>query len=831
MDSDAGDGGQPRVARRWVLKSLAAGAVLWEPGCGSPPLEAPEVGRHQVVPVKPVETPVHIENRLPGSSEFDLRRPARDHEVEGYASTTSAGLGETVEIRVNVSRSQGVRWELYRIGHYQGLGARLIDAGPKVQVAPQPEPTLSTRTGLLECAWATAITLTVDATWLSGYYLVKLTTDDGFESHVPFVVRETGRRAPLLMQANVTCWQAYNLWGGINLYVNRLPGDPQPFTGPRGYQVSFDRPYTIDPDISALVEHSMVRWLEKQGYDVAYVTNIDIDSTPELLEGRQLFLTAGHDEYWSLTERNALEDARDRGLSMAFFSGNNAYRRIRLEPSNAGIPRRVVTCYKSRSLDPQHDAPDCTAEYHDAPHARPENGMLGLIWSGWGTLEGFPFIVTTPDHWLYEGTDVKEGESLGSVVGYEWDVSSNNGSSPDGLEIVASSPALHEYGYTSHHQAAVFYPTANSFVFAAGTIGWARGLSDEGIANTRVQRVTENVLARAGLFPEARIEKPGAPNYERGIAVRSHVLAGGKQGFRDGHAEDARFGSPSGLALGPEGDVYVCDTGNNAIRKVSSDGTVLTIFDKAGIDGVKLETPTSIAFDASGNLYVSDTGSSRIVIVRADGQAAVFAGRGHQQRLTDDPDRSNARFNLQRGITVAPDGALYVADFRNHAIRRIDLGTGAVTTVVSAANGPTAVAVGTDGTIYYIATYLGAIVAVSPDGKRTVLANQKQIYGDRGGPGADAALRPADGLILTGDGLIFTDTGNNRVRALMLGSNNNVVTLLGNGHGGERVGLGFETELAIPRSVVAVPDGYVVADTANHRLVHFSNDPAAFIRR
>ncbi|HEX2673337.1 MAG TPA: N,N-dimethylformamidase beta subunit family domain-containing protein, partial [Polyangiaceae bacterium] len=314
MTSDEGEGGKPRLPRRLILKSLAAGAVLWEPGCSAPPLEAPEVGRHQIVPTNPIETPIRIENRLPGSSDFELQRPARDHEVEGYASTTSAGLGETIEVRVNVSRAQGVRWDLYRVGHYQGLGARLVDAGASVPVTPQPEPTVSAKTGLIECAWTTAFTLTVDASWLSGHYLIKLTTDDGFESHVTFVVRETGRRAPLLMQANVTTWQAYNRWGGVSLYANDLPGDPPPFTAARGYQVSFDRPYSIDPDPSVLVEHSMVRWLEKQGYDVAYVTNIDLDGSPELLEGRQLYLTAGHDEYWSLGERNALEEARDRGL-------------------------------------------------------------------------------------------------------------------------------------------------------------------------------------------------------------------------------------------------------------------------------------------------------------------------------------------------------------------------------------------------------------------------------------------------------------------------------------------------------------------------------------
>ncbi|HYP98544.1 MAG TPA: N,N-dimethylformamidase beta subunit family domain-containing protein [Polyangiaceae bacterium] len=829
MVSDTGDGGKPRVPRRLVLKSLATGAVLWEPACSAPPIEAPAVGTHQIVPPKLIETPIRIENRLPGTRDFSLQRPAYDRQVEGYASTTSASVGEMIAVAVNVSRSREVRWDLYRIGYYQGLGGRLVSSGDPVRVAPQPEPSISSVTGLIECAWATAFELTVDATWQSGYYLLKLTTDDGFESHVPFVIRESGRKAPLLMQANVTRWQAYNTWGGVSLYVNQLPA-PKPFSGDRGYQVSFDRPYTVDLDEGALVEHSMVRWLEQQGYDVAYVTNVDIDSSPEVLEGRQLYMTAGHDEYWSLAERNALEAARDLGLSMAFFTGNTAFRRIRLEPSGAGIPRRTMTCYKSASLDPRHDAEDCTADFQRAPHARPENGMLGLLWSGWGHLQGFPFIVSAPDHWIYEGTGVKAGESLGNIVGYEWDAVSDNGSSPSGLEVVSSSPALHEFGYVSPHNATVFYPTPSSFVFSAGTIGWAKGLSDEGVLSVPVQQVTENILCRAGLFPEARAQRPSTPTYELGIPARSRVLAGGKRGHADGPVSRAQFDNPSGIAVGAEGEIYVCDTGNNSVRKISADGHVSTLIAKSGNNGIKLDTPTGIAVDANSNVYVSDTGCSRIVRIGPDGHAENYAGREHAEHYNDDPDRANARFRLQRGLSIAPSGLIYVADLRNDVIRCIDPATGAVSTAVTSANGPTAVAVDTDGTIYYLATYLGALIQVAPNGDRTVLVNERQIYGDRSGPAAQAALRAADGLILTRDGLVFTDTGNNRVRALVLEADNNVVTLFGNGHAGDPAS-GAETELSLPRAIAAVSDGYLVADTANHRIVHFSNDPAFFARQ
>jgi sugar lactone lactonase YvrE len=575
----------------------------------------------------------------------------------------------------------------------------------------------------------------------------------------------------------------------------------------------------------------MVRWLEQQGYDVAYVTNVDLDSSPELLEGRQLYMTAGHDEYWSLPERNALENARDQGLSMAFFSGNTAYRRIRLEPSGAGVPRRIVTCYKSRSLDPQHDAADCTAEYHSAPYARPENGMLGVLWSGWGHLEGFPFVVSQPEHWIYEGTNLKAGESLGNIVGYEWDMISDDAASPEGLEVVSSSPTVHEYGFMSQHHATVFYPTPSSFVFAAGTIGWAKGLSDEGIENPHVQRVTENILFRAGLFPEARVARPVAPSYELRPATRSRLVAGtGKAGHADGSLKKAQFHDPSGIAVGPEGELYVCDSGNDSIRKISPDGQVSTLFAKAGSNGIKLDTPTGIAVDALGNVFISDTGNSRIIHLSPDGSAEVFAGRSHAVGNVDDPDRGNARFNLPRGLTFDSTGILYVADFRNGAIRRIDTTTGEVTTAVASASGVSAVAVAPDGTIYYLATYAGSIVRISPNGERTVLANQKQTYGDRSGPGAQAALRAADGLILSADGLVFTDTANNRVRALVLDSENTVVTLLGNGNSGDDIGSGSETELSLPRAIAAVSDGYVIADTANHRILHLSNDPGGLTR-
>ncbi len=762
-----------------------------------------------------IDSPITIENRQPGTGAYLLENPALAQEVEGYGSATSVTAGETLSVCVNVTRAQGVRCDVYRIGYYQGLGARLVTAGASVAVSPQPAPTVDSSTGLLECQWQSAFALFVDPTWVTGYYLCKLTNDDGFESYVPFVVRESERAAPLLVQASVTTWQAYNPWGGISLYLNRLP-EAAGFHGGRGYQVSFDRPYDPNADIGS-IEYGLVRFIEQMGYDVGYVTNVDIDRSPDLLDNRLLFVTVGHDEYWSLTERNAVQNARDAGLSLAFLSGNTAYRRIRLESSSAGTERRVVTCYKSATSDPHTNAPDTTADYGKAPDARPENELLGVLWAGWSHLQGLPFVVSAPDHWVYEGTGVKVNDSLAHVIGNEWDVVSDNGLSPRGIEIIGDSSVLHEYGYLSRATATVYYPTPTSFVFAAGTIGWANGLGTPGLVDARLQRVTENILLRAGLFPDARVVVPTQRSSEVGTSGRSLVLAGtALAGNADGPALSAQFNGPGGIAASPSGELFVCDTGNNRLRKISVDGQVSTV---AGDNGTpRLSTPIGVAVGQDGSVYFSDTDNHRIMVLTTGGTVQVFAGRGKGD--LDHLDPRMAQFNFPRGLAVDDKGVVYVADFRNDAIRRID--ASGVTTIVTQAGGPTAVAVGADGSLFFVATWNANVVRVTPDGTRTVLANPSQVLGDQSGPGATAALRPADGLCLTPVGLVFSDTGNNRVRALLFDEQNTVSTLLGSGHAGAGAGSGAETQVVLPRGLTPFNGGYCLADSANHRILWFT---------
>ncbi|MEO6598589.1 MAG: N,N-dimethylformamidase beta subunit family domain-containing protein, partial [Polyangiaceae bacterium] len=764
------------------------------------------------------ESPIRIENRLPGSGAFALQNPTLDREVEGYASAVSAVAGDLVDICVSVDREQGVRWDLYRIGYYQGLGARLVTSGELKSVTSQAIPSANAANGLIECDWPVTFSVAVDANWLTGYYLFKLTNDDGFESYVPLIVCEAEARAPLLVQASVTTWQAYNRWGKISLYVNQT--DPQSFSGARGYMVSFDRPYASGTDIG-FVEHSMVRWLEQHGYDVAYVTNLDIDRAPALLQQRKLFMSVGHDEYWSLSERRSLQKMRDKGLSLAFFSGNTGYRRIRFADSSKNVPQRTIVCYKSGSLDPHRNAPDTTADYQRSPHAQPENGLVGVLWAGWAMMDGFAFIVSTPDHWMYAGTGVSAGDTLGHIIGYEWDISADNGVSPAELEVVAESPVLHEYGYPSTAQATMYYPTPSNFVFGAGTIGWAKGLSDPDSVDPRVQRVTQNILSRAGLFPEQTMIVPPPAQPEPVRARSARIFAGtGQAGRTDGESSVAQLASPGGLVALPSGELYVCDTGNHRLRKISTDGQVSTVtLTNAQGKPVRLSSPSGIALGAAGQVFVSDTGNHRILLIDENGVTSTYAGSAGHAGSADAADPGGARFNFPRGLAFDAVGALYVADFRGDAVRRID--AAGVATVVSTAGGPTAVAVGPDGTLYYVGTAIGSIMSVSSRGKALTLANLNQTYGSRNGPGAQALLRPGDGLVVTTRGLLFSDIANNRVRALAFDAWHTVSTVLGTSRGGGSLGSSAQTALSVPRGLCPLGEGFVVADSGNHRIVQF----------
>jgi sugar lactone lactonase YvrE len=292
--------------------------------------------------------------------------------------------------------------------------------------------------------------------------------------------------------------------------------------------------------------------------------------------------------------------------------------------------------------------------------------------------------------------------------------------------------------------ALAFWATGLIFVVVVAGIEWwlwprTPPLSPDWTAGTRLLAGDGRPGARDGHALDARFSEPfgiaaGADGTlfvsdageHHAIRVLSpdqsvFTLAGGRRGFADGRGAEARFDMPSGIALGPAGSLFVADTANNAIREVAPDGSVTTVAGGgAGLgDGpaatARFNGPIGVAVDVDGRLFVADTYNDRIRVITRDGIVSTLAGG---ERGLADGAGTDARFDTPSGIAVAPDGTVLVADTGNGLIRLIDA-TGGVTTPAGLPPlaRPTGLAAGRDGEVY-VTDERGRILALDPFGRR-----------------------------------------------------------------------------------------------------------------
>src|SRR2546430_1208239 len=292
--------------------------------------------------------------------------------VEGYASLLSVSPGGQLSFHVSMRPLGRYRVEIERLGWYAGQGGPLLaciptckgDQGGSQHGVPKP----ATATGFLERRWPVTARFKVPRGWVSGYYLARLVRTDGTQAgesgRVPFIVRPPAWARPrILVVVPVNTWEAYNAWGGKNLYYNSSSGH-HPAT-----HVSFNRPF-LGRGVIFLYEYQLVRFLERQGYDVGYVTDLDVDRDPSLLRRARMVIVAGHGEYWSATERLALEAAANHGVNVIFTGANNGYWLMRYERG-----RHVMVAYK-RLHDPTHDPRLWTKKFRHLMPPHPECRLL-----------------------------------------------------------------------------------------------------------------------------------------------------------------------------------------------------------------------------------------------------------------------------------------------------------------------------------------------------------------------------------------------------------------------------------------------------------------------
>src|SRR3954447_11550630 len=278
------------------------------------------------------------ENARPGTTDWLLTNARTDASkircpwVEGYCSHTSVQAGDTLEVKVSTNPASKFTLDIYRLGYYGGKGGRLIERLGPFQGSPQPDPPVGP-VRARECNWETTHKLTIPADWASGVYLGKLTEErEKLQSYVVSIVRDE-RPCDFLFQCSDTTWAAYNRWPDFfSLYDDGTPPHNW-YTGP-GVSVSFDRPYgryrqIVDAPQSQgsgeflLWEFPLAFWMEQQGYDVSYISNLDTHADPARLLKARAFISVGHDEYWSLAMYDHVKRAIDAGVNAAFFCGNS----------------------------------------------------------------------------------------------------------------------------------------------------------------------------------------------------------------------------------------------------------------------------------------------------------------------------------------------------------------------------------------------------------------------------------------------------------------------------------------------------------------------------
>ena len=478
------------------------------------------------------------ENCLPGnpSSEWDISG-AGDSTIQGFATDISVNQGGVVNFKINTP-ANGYRLDIYRMGYYGGNGARKVASLSYSGPQNQPACLTNSGTGLLDCGnWTSQASWTVPSSAISGIYFARaVRTDTGGASHIVFIVRNDTSHSDILFQTSDLTWQAYNDYGGKNLY-----GCGSFDLSCRAFKVSYNRPFhtrVFEPESWVFnAEYPMVRWLEANGYDISYSTGVDAERNAALIRNHKVWMSNGHDEYWSGGERASVQAARDAGVHLAFFSGNTMFWKTRWENSIDGssTPYRTLVCYKETHanavIDPA-DPPTWTGTWRDprfsppADGGRPENALVGTLFRMNGGQNG---TITVPQadgkmrFWRNTSVATLGAGQVATLapgtIGAEFDDDEDNGFRPAGLfelsstSFTDSSNVLLDYGSTYGsgtvvHKMTLYKAPGGAIVFAAGTYQWSWGLDSNhdrsslgSTTDVRMQQATVNLFADLGVQP------------------------------------------------------------------------------------------------------------------------------------------------------------------------------------------------------------------------------------------------------------------------------------------------------------------------------------------
>ena len=516
------------VNRRDLLKGAAVAGLGIATGAYGAPKN----------PGKPSKSPkrdlIRRENAKPGTRDWQLTKTrqlpgkinpnltnGRCPWIEGYCSANSIRAGEKLQIMVSTAPASPFKLEIFRTGYYNGDGGRLVRTYDALEGTQQPDPPIG-ENYLRECNWEPSVEFEIPEDWLSGVYLGKLTEEtSGVQSYVIFIVRDD-RPCDLLFQCSELTWTAYNRWpADYSIYTKH---EGMSSTSVPSGSVSFDRPY-------ALFTHPVNKhktsggsgeflpwefplsfWLEQHGYDVSYISNIDTHADPAGLLRTKGFISVGHDEYWSLEMYDNVLKARDAGVSLAFLCANAVLCVVPMLPSADGTPNRVIRREGWFFGEPSDaDRERAKRRMSNQDGFKPVMGPAGAQLMGAQTtppvMGAGDWTCALPEHWLFEGTGMKKGDSIKGIVGWEWHGAP--AMNLPGMQVVAEGETRINGKKPGHYTATIYDGPKGNIVFNSATIWWANGVSSppghktpvrHGVAqqgvDERVQKITHNLFQR-----------------------------------------------------------------------------------------------------------------------------------------------------------------------------------------------------------------------------------------------------------------------------------------------------------------------------------------------
>ena len=421
------------------------------PSSGTPTTTTTSTSTKVLGPNGVVSSAIVAENRLPGTTSWRVAPSASSTAIQGFANLTDATVGQNIKLYVT-TQDPSFRAVAYRMGWYQGLGARQVWASPLEEGRNQPACTVAPTTNMVSCAnWRVSLVVPITSAFVPGDYLIKLIVGPKADNYVPLTVWDPQSAATYVIMNRSFVEQGWNTYGGYSFYAGLGPcilGSNSYPPCNRARVVSFDRPYDTGDGASDFLtnEYPLVQLCEKEGLDVTYISDVTLDQYPGLLQHHRALLSLGHDESWSYSERMAVKNAVDHGVNIVYFGAAAMVRHVRLQASPLGLDREEVD-YRDSAEDPLNGVGSSMQvtgnTWETPPSSWPPTAQIGEEYSGYLEPGAFaPMVIDDASSWVFKGTGLHDGSALPGVIGSDFDHVTTSSLTPPGIEILAHSPIL-----------------------------------------------------------------------------------------------------------------------------------------------------------------------------------------------------------------------------------------------------------------------------------------------------------------------------------------------------------------------------------------------------